>query len=96
VRPGRRRSQRVPTAGWRQKRLLVRLAETGLAWTGQSISLHRYTIKLRGVAVADLLTCAGNRQMDAIAAVDEMLSFMRSRKPVGGVDLKALIDEGRA
>jgi len=43
-----------------------------------------------------LLPWAGKKQMDAIAAVDEMLSFMRSRKPVGGVDLKALIDEGRA
>jgi len=34
--------------------------------------------------------------MYAIAVVDEMLSFMRSLKPVGGVDLKALINEGRA
>ncbi len=57
---------------------------------------NRYTITLRGEAVADLLPCAGNKHTDAIAAVNEMLSFMRSRQPVGGVDLKALIDEGRA
>ncbi len=57
---------------------------------------NRYTITLRGEAVADLLPAQGNKHTDAIAAVDEMLSFMRSRKPVGGVDLKALIDEGRA
>ena len=57
---------------------------------------NRYTITLRGEAVADLLPAQGNKHADAIAAVDEMLSFMRSRKPVGGVDLKALIDEGRA
>jgi hypothetical protein len=30
-----------------------------------------------------------------IAAVDEMLAFMRSLKAQGAIDLKALIDEGR-
>ncbi len=57
---------------------------------------NRYTITLRGEAVADLLPTQGNKQTDAIAAVDEMLTFMQARKPMGGVDLKALIDEGRA
>lgn len=57
---------------------------------------NRYTITLRGEAVADLLPPAGNKQTDAIAAVDDMLTFMLARKPAGGVDLKALIDEGRA
>jgi antitoxin (DNA-binding transcriptional repressor) of toxin-antitoxin stability system len=56
---------------------------------------NRYTITLRGEAVADLLPAKGNKHTDAVAAVDDMLTFMRSRKSVGGVDLKALIDEGR-
>lgn len=58
---------------------------------------HRYTITLRGQAIADLVPASGNKTSDADAvAVDAMLAFMRSRKPVTGVDLKALIDEGRA
>jgi len=57
---------------------------------------NRYTITLRGKAVADLVPAEGNRRSDAVAAVDEMLAFMQTRKPVSGIDLKALIDEGRA
>ena len=58
---------------------------------------HRYTITLRGQAIADLVPASGNKTSDADAvAVEEMRAFMRSRKPVTGVDLKALIDEGRA
>lgn len=56
----------------------------------------RYTITLRGEAVADLVPAQGNKQSAATAAVDEMQAFMRSRKPVSALDLKALIDEGRA
>ncbi|MEY2341691.1 hypothetical protein AB4090_06235 [Acidithiobacillus sp. IBUN Pt1247-S3] len=52
---------------------------------------NRYTITLRGEAVADLVPAEGNKHRDAIAAVEDMLSFMqaRARKPVGCVDLKA-------
>jgi len=57
---------------------------------------NRYTITLRGEAVADLVPAKDNRHSDFRAAVDEMLSFMQARTPVGGVDLKALINEGRA
>lgn len=57
---------------------------------------HRYTITLRGEAVADLVPAKDNKLVDAMTAVDEMLSFMQARKPVGVVDLKALINEGRA
>ena len=57
---------------------------------------NRYTITLRGEAVADLVPAEGSKRRDAIAAAEEMLSFMQARKPVGGVDLKALINEGRA
>ena len=56
----------------------------------------RYTITLRGEAVAALVPAQDNKNPDAAAAVDEMLAFMRARKPVGSVDLKVLINEGRA
>ena len=56
----------------------------------------RFTITLRGEAVADLVPAQGSRHADATAAVDEMLAFMQTRKPVRGVNIKALIDEGRA
>lgn len=56
---------------------------------------NRYTITLRGEAVADLVPAQGNKLSDAAAAVEEMRSFMQSRKPMSGIDLKALINEGR-
>ena len=57
----------------------------------------RYTITLRGAAVADLVPSQANKLSD-IAAVDEMQSFMRARKTSfhTNVDLKVLISEGRA
>lgn len=57
---------------------------------------NRYTITLRGEAVADLVPAESNKLSDAVAAVDEMLALMRARKPVASIDLKALINEGRA
>ncbi len=57
---------------------------------------NRYTITLRGEAVADLVPAQGNNNSDAVTAVDEMLSFMQVRKSGAGIELKALIDEGRA
>lgn len=56
----------------------------------------RYTITLRGEAVAELVPAQANKQAAATAAVDEMHAFMQSRKPVSPLDLKALVDEGRA
>ena len=56
----------------------------------------RYTITLRGELVADLVPAQGNKRSVAAAAADEMRSFMRARKPVADVDLKAIINEGRA
>jgi prevent-host-death family protein len=56
----------------------------------------RYTITLRGEAVADLVPAQSNKLSDVVAAVDEMWAFMQSRKPAAGVDLKALISDGRA
>lgn len=57
---------------------------------------NRYTITLRGEAVADLVPAQGNKLSDAAASADEMRSFMRARKLVANVDLRALINEGRA
>jgi len=57
---------------------------------------HRYTITLRGEAVADLVPAGENKRPDAVVAVDEMLAFMQARKPVRGIHIKALINEGRA
>lgn len=57
---------------------------------------NRYTITLRGEPVADLVPAEGNKDSDAEAAVDDMLSLMQARKAVGGINLKALINEGRA
>ena len=57
---------------------------------------NRYTITLRGEAVADLVPAQSNKLSDAAAAVEEMRSFMQSRKPMSCIDFKALIDEGRA
>lgn len=56
----------------------------------------RYTITLRGEAVADLVPTQGKEATDAEAAVDEMRAFMQTRRPAVGVDLKALISAGRA
>lgn len=58
---------------------------------------NRYTITLRGQAVADLIPAQGNKLADITLAADEMRSFMFSRKrPIASVDLKTLINEGRA
>lgn len=57
---------------------------------------NRYTITLRGEAVADLVPADDNKHSDAAAAVEAMLAFMQTRRPVSGIDLKALINEGRA
>ncbi len=56
---------------------------------------NRYTITLRGEAVADLVPVQVSKKMDAISAVDDMLAIMRDNKLGAGIDLKALIDEGR-
>lgn len=57
---------------------------------------HCYTITLRGEAVADLVPAENNKHTDAIAAVDEMLACMLAHKTADSIDLKALINEGRA
>jgi len=55
-----------------------------------------YTITLRGEAVAELVPHQGTQRQDVAAAVEDMRAFMRTRQLVAGLDLKALIEEGRA
>jgi prevent-host-death family protein len=57
---------------------------------------NRYTITLRGEPIADLVPAGGAKQASAAEAVAEMQRFMHAAPPVKGVDLKALINEGRA
>lgn len=57
---------------------------------------NRYTITLRGEAVADLVPVGNNKHLDAVAAAEEMLLFMQTPKSVSSINLKTLINEGRA
>ena len=54
-----------------------------------------FTITNRGEAIADLVPSLDARVKDKVAAAEKLKAFMRS-DPVRGVDIKALIDEGRA
>lgn len=56
----------------------------------------RYTITLRGEPIADLVPAERSRGGDATAAAVQMRELMLAAEPSKGVDLKALIDEGRA
>ena len=54
-----------------------------------------FTITNRGEAIADLVPSAGTRAKDKVAAAEKLKAFMRA-DPVRGVDIKGLIEEGRA
>jgi prevent-host-death family protein len=56
----------------------------------------RYTITRNGRDIAELVPAAGTKQADAAAAVADMLALMQAHRAGAGVDLKALIEEGRA
>jgi len=55
----------------------------------------RYTITHRGEAIADLVPAQSLNQHEAAEAVEQMKRFM-AESPVKGVNIKELIDEGRA
>lgn len=55
----------------------------------------QYTITNRGVAIADLVPTEGAKHHEAADAVDQMKSFM-AKSPIKGVNIKGLIEEGRA
>lgn len=54
-----------------------------------------FTITNRGEAIADLVPSAGAKTKDKVAAVKKMKVFMLE-SPVRGVNIKELIEEGRA
>ncbi|MDH5428060.1 MAG: type II toxin-antitoxin system prevent-host-death family antitoxin [Nitrospirota bacterium] len=54
-----------------------------------------FTITNRGEAVADLVPSRNARAKDKVAAVDTMKAFMLA-DPVRGVNIKKLLEEGRA
>ena len=55
----------------------------------------RYTITLRGKPMADLVPAESAKGRNGVAAVERMRRLMLEAAPVKGVDVKALIDEGR-
>ena len=54
-----------------------------------------FTITNRGEAVADLVPSTGGKKKDKVAATEKLKAFMLS-DPVRGVNIKKLIEEGRA
>ncbi len=54
-----------------------------------------FTITNRGEAVADLVPSAGAKAKDKVAAAERLKKFMWA-DPVRGVNIKVLIEEGRA
>lgn len=54
-----------------------------------------FTITNRGEAIADLVPSAGVKAKDKVAAAEKLKAFMLA-DPVRGVNIKALIEEGRA
>ena len=57
---------------------------------------NRYTITHRGEPVADLVPSEGTKGHGVAAAVEQMKRLMADGKPIKGIDIKRLIDEGRA
>jgi len=54
-----------------------------------------FTITYHGKVIADLVPSASTRKKDKVAAAEKLKAFMRA-DPVRGVNIKKLIDEGRA
>ncbi len=54
-----------------------------------------FTITNRGEAIADLVPSMGTRTIDKAEAAERLKAFMLA-EPVRGVNIKALIEEGRA
>jgi prevent-host-death family protein len=56
----------------------------------------RFTITNRGEAIADLVPAESMKPKDKSAAVEKFSAFMRKNPVRGAVDIKQLIEEGRA
>ncbi|MGA8146657.1 MAG: type II toxin-antitoxin system prevent-host-death family antitoxin [Gallionellaceae bacterium] len=54
-----------------------------------------FTITNHGKAIADLVPSAGAKRKDKVAAAEKLKAFMLT-DPVLGVNIKELIEEGRA
>ena len=54
-----------------------------------------FTITNRGEAIADLVPSAGRIAKDKVLAAEKLKTFMLN-EPVRGVNIKKLIEEGRA
>jgi antitoxin (DNA-binding transcriptional repressor) of toxin-antitoxin stability system len=54
-----------------------------------------FTITNRGEAIADLVPSVSVMAKDKVVAAEKLKAFMKS-DPVRGVDIKSLIDKGRA
>ena len=54
-----------------------------------------FTITNRGEAMADLVPSTGMRAKDVVTAADKLKAFMLA-DPVRGVNIKQLIEDGRA
>ena len=54
-----------------------------------------HTITNRGVAIADLVPSRGTKLKEKVKAVEKLMAFMRTN-PVRGVDIKQILEEGRA
>lgn len=55
-----------------------------------------YTITVQGEAIADLVPSKRGRDVTKKVAVEQMLEFASKRKPIEGLNLKDLIEEGRS
>ena len=71
-------------------------AKTKLPELLRGVSLgNRYTITLRGKAVAELIPPDSAQKHDIAAAIMHRRHFIASQPPLTGIDTKALIDDGR-
>jgi prevent-host-death family protein len=56
----------------------------------------RFTITNRGEAVADLVPSESTKPKDKAAAIEKFRAFLRENAVVGAVNVRALIEDGRA
>lgn len=54
-----------------------------------------FRITQRGEPIADLVPYGATERQNAAQAACQMRQFMQKRQPVQGVDIKALIEDGR-
>jgi antitoxin (DNA-binding transcriptional repressor) of toxin-antitoxin stability system len=71
-------------------------AKTKLSELLRGVQLgNRYTITLRGEAIADLIPAGVSQKTEVAVGVAHMQQLMASYPPMIGIDTKALIEAGR-